>query len=129
MATNPGHARPNEDFVGAVPGAVVLLDGAGIPGTEQICHHGVAWYAHTLGGVLLTRLARQRTSGLVEALATSIEHVAHQHRDTCDISHPSSPQATVALLRLDRESAETAGALVGNPSPDDASVAYCDLSR
>jgi hypothetical protein len=42
-ATSPGHVgRPNEDFVGDVPGAVVLLDGAGIPGTETICRHGVA---------------------------------------------------------------------------------------
>lgn len=46
MASNPGHVgQPNEDFVGAVPGAVVLLDGAGIPGTDSICRHGVAWYS------------------------------------------------------------------------------------
>ena len=32
MATSSGDAgQPNQDFVGAVPGAVVLLDGAGIP--------------------------------------------------------------------------------------------------
>ena len=35
LATSSGHpGRRNEDFVGAVPGAVVLLDGAGIPGTR-----------------------------------------------------------------------------------------------
>lgn len=54
MATSAGHAgRSNEDFVGAVPAAAVLLDGAGIPGAESICHHGVAWYTHRLGGALL----------------------------------------------------------------------------
>ena len=49
---------PNEDFVAAVPTAAVLLDGAGIAGTESICRHGVAWYTHRLGGVLLGRLSR-----------------------------------------------------------------------
>ena len=53
MATSPSHVgRPNEDFIGAAPGIVVLLDGAGIPGTEEICRHGVAWYSHTLGTTL-----------------------------------------------------------------------------
>jgi len=36
--------RGNEDFVGAVPTAVVLLDGAGgVSGSESVCRHGVAW--------------------------------------------------------------------------------------
>lgn len=100
MATSPGHGRPNEDFVGAVPGAVVLLDGAGIPGTEAICHHGVAWYSHTLGATLLGLLSRQPDLGLAPALAESIEHVAGRHRSTCDLANPSSPQATVAIVRV-----------------------------
>jgi len=100
MATSPGHGRPNEDFVGAVPGAVVLLDGAGIPGTETICHHGVAWYSHTLGATLLGLLSRQPDLGLVPALAEAIEHVAGRHRTTCDLANPSSPQATVAIVRF-----------------------------
>lgn len=100
MATSPGHGRPNEDFVGAVPGAVVLLDGAGIPGTEAICHHGVAWYSHTLGATLLGLLSRQPDLGLVHALAEAISDVADLHRDTCDLANPSSPQATVAIIRF-----------------------------
>ena len=61
MATSAGRSsQPNEDFVGAVPGAIVLLDGAGIPGTESICSHGVAWYTHRLGGALLGRLVAGR---------------------------------------------------------------------
>ncbi len=47
----------NEDFTGAVPTAAVLIDGAGIPGTESICRHGVAWYAGRLGGSLLSLLS------------------------------------------------------------------------
>ncbi|MGH3347884.1 MAG: hypothetical protein ACRDO4_12980 [Nocardioides sp.] len=100
MATSPGHGRPNEDFVGAVPGAMVLLDGAGIPGTESICRHGVAWYSHTLGSTLLGLLSRQPDVGLARALAEAISHVADLHRDTCDLANPTSPQATVAIVRL-----------------------------
>jgi hypothetical protein len=101
MATSAGQpGRPNEDFVGAVPGAVVLLDGAGIPGTESICRHGVAWYTHRLGGALLARLSRDDGRDLTAVLAEAIDEIAADHRSTCDITNPSSPQATVAIARL-----------------------------
>lgn len=101
MASSPGHPdRQNEDFVGAVPGAVVLLDGAGIPGSEAVCHHGVAWYAHRLGAALLKRLFGEAGVELVAALADSIRHVAELHRHTCDIASPISPQASVAIVRF-----------------------------
>lgn len=104
MATSPGHfGRSNEDFVGAVPGAVVLLDGAGIPGTESLCRHGVAWYAHTLGTTILGQLSREPGADLVAALADAIAQVAGQHRHTCDVSNPASPQATVAITRFDAD--------------------------
>lgn len=101
MATSAGHpGRPNEDFVGAVPGAAALLDGAGIPGTESICRHGVAWYTHRLGGVLLARLSRDDGRDLTAVLAEAIDEIAADHRSTCDITNPSSPQATVVIARL-----------------------------
>jgi hypothetical protein len=100
MATSAGKAeQPNEDFAGAVPGAAVLLDGAGIPGTESICSHGVAWYTHRLGGALLGRLSRDDGLDLGAILAATIEEIAADHRSTCDISNPSSPQATVVIVR------------------------------
>jgi hypothetical protein len=100
MATSAGKAgQPNEDFVGAVPGAAVLLDGAGIPGTESICSHGVAWYTHRLGGALLGRLSRDDGRDLAAILATTIGEIAADHRTTCDITNPSSPQATVVIVR------------------------------
>jgi hypothetical protein len=103
MATSAGTAgRPNEDFAGAVPGAAVLLDGAGIPGTESICSHGVAWYTHRLGGALLGRLSRHDGHDLAAILATAIEEIAADHRGTCDTTDPSSPQATVAIVRAHR---------------------------
>jgi hypothetical protein len=107
MATSPGHVgRDNEDFVGAAPGAMVLVDGAGIPGTEDLCRHGVAWYSHTLGATLLARMTGARSADPVEALADTIEHVAGLHRHTCDIADPSSPQATVAAVRIGDDRAD-----------------------
>jgi len=107
MASSPGHVgRSNEDFVGAVPGAVVLLDGAGIPETDSVCHHGVAWYSHTLGATLLGRLSGEPAPDLVGALSDSIGLVSAQHRHTCDIGNPISPQATVAIVRYDEERAD-----------------------
>jgi len=101
MATGAGHpGRPNEDFVGAVPRAAVLLDGAGIPGTESICRHGVAWYTRRLGGALLARLSRDDGQDLTAVLGDAIDEIAADHRGTCDITNPSSPQATVVIARL-----------------------------
>lgn len=103
MATSAGKAgQPNEDFAGAVPGAAVLLDGAGIPGTESICSHGVAWYTHRLGGALLGRLSRDDGRDLAAILATTISEIAADHRGTCDITNPRSPQATVVIVRAHR---------------------------
>ncbi|MGC4866454.1 hypothetical protein ACLQ3B_13595 [Micromonospora sp. DT53] len=103
LATSAGRTeQPNEDFVGAVPGAVVLLDGAGIPGAEHLCHHGVAWYTHRLGGALLGHLSRGDGRDLAAILATAIGEIAAEHGDTCDIADVSSPQATVAMVRADR---------------------------
>ncbi|MEU1591179.1 hypothetical protein [Micromonospora sp. NPDC005710] len=104
LATSAGKAgRPNEDFVGAVPGAVVLLDGAGIPGAESLCFHGVAWYTHRLGGTLLGHLSRDDGRTLAAILATAITEVAAEHGDTCAIADPSSPQATVAMVRAHQD--------------------------
>jgi hypothetical protein len=91
--------RVNEDFTGAVPTAAVLIDGAGIPGSESICRHGVAWYAGRLGGSLLSLLSLVRDRSLAALLAEAIEQVTDDHRDTCDVADPISPSATVAILR------------------------------
>ncbi|GAA0975696.1 hypothetical protein GCM10009555_034000 [Acrocarpospora macrocephala] len=92
--------RVNEDFTGAVPTAAVLIDGAGVPGSESICRHGVAWHASHLGGSLLSLLSLVRDRSLSALLAEAIERVTDDHRDTCDVANPISPSATVAILRL-----------------------------
>ncbi len=104
-ASSAGHpGRANEDFVGAVPGVVVLVDGAGISGVEDLCRHGIAWYAHRLGATLLTRVsldaASESDSELSDVLAAAIDEVTDLHRDTCRVTDPSSPSATVAVVRV-----------------------------
>jgi hypothetical protein len=105
LATSAGKGD-NEDFVAAVPNAVVLLDGAGISGIEEICCHGVAWYTHRLGGALIGRLSREDGRDLRAILADAIEEVTDGHRDTCDVTDPSSPSATVVMLRVAGERAD-----------------------
>ncbi|TDC39422.1 hypothetical protein E1211_04225 [Micromonospora sp. 15K316] len=101
MATAAARSgRLNEDFTGAIPAAAVLVDGAGIPGAEATCRHGVAWYADRLGGNLLGLLSLVRDRGLPELLAAAIAQVTDAHRDTCDVADPISPSAAVAVLRV-----------------------------
>ncbi|MFD3440675.1 protein phosphatase 2C domain-containing protein [Streptomyces sp. NPDC058685] len=100
------HGRTNEDFTGAVPTAAVLIDGAGIPGSESVCRHGVAWYACRLGGSLLGLLSHALDRSLSALLAEAIEQVTDDHRDTCDVTDPISPSATVAVLRVSGGSVE-----------------------
>jgi Protein phosphatase 2C len=107
LATSKGNPRgDNEDFIAAVSNAVVLLDGAGISGIEDICRHGVAWHTHRLGGALIGRLSREDGRDLRDLLGEAIEEVTDDHRDTCDVTDPSSPSATVALLRVKDGSAD-----------------------
>lgn len=101
LATAPARPdRPNEDFVVATPDTVVLLDGVSVPdGVETGCTHGVAWFARTLGHDLLGQ-TENLDAGLTEALARSLDHVRSQHTDTCDLSNPASPAATVIVVNV-----------------------------
>ncbi|MFY1691475.1 hypothetical protein [Plantactinospora sp. WMMB782] len=103
VPARPG--RVNEDFAGAVPGAAVVLDGAGIPGSGSVCRHGVAWYARRLGGTLLGLLSpisddRTAPPSLPALLAEAIDRVTDEHRDSCEVTDLVSPSATVAMLRV-----------------------------
>ncbi|AWS45909.1 integrase [Streptosporangium sp. 'caverna'] len=100
LATEPAYPdRPNEDFIGATPDAIVLLDGAGTPADlKSGCSHGVAWYSHTLGSTLLAGMT-QSADSLTTTLAAGIKATASMHDFCCDLSHPGSPSATVVMLR------------------------------
>jgi len=91
--------RTNEDFVGAGPGAAVVVDGAFVAGAEKVCRHGVAWYAHRLGDRLLELVGAGGDEALTSLLATAIEQVTDEHRHTCDTADPASPWAAVAVVR------------------------------
>lgn len=99
-----GAGRANEDFTGATPTAAVLVDGAGIPGAEAVCRHGVAWYAHRLGVALLGLSSLPES--LPGLLAVAITRVTDAHRDTCDVADPISPSAAVAVVRLSGDQLE-----------------------
>ncbi|WP_055601561.1 protein phosphatase 2C domain-containing protein [Streptomyces aureus] len=113
VATLPGSPeRPNEDWVAAAQpasgggGTVVLLDGVTPPVGDDGCVHTVPWFTARLGGSLTELSASRRDMSLAEILSLAIRRTADTHRDTCDLSHVRTPQATVALARWDETSVE-----------------------
>lgn len=53
-----------------------------------------------MGGELLTLLSLWADRRLSALLSDAIERVADAHREACDLADPSSPSATVAILRI-----------------------------
>jgi len=99
--TEPGDPdRPSEDWYGIAdqPGPIVVLDG-GTARTDTGCIHEVAWFTRQLGTTLLEELTRCGDRPLTAALGDAIQAVADLHRGTCDLSHPGTPSAGVAILR------------------------------
>ncbi|KWW97894.1 hypothetical protein TH66_21085 [Carbonactinospora thermoautotrophica] len=95
----PGAAE-NEDFVAATADAVVVLDGVTVPcGLSTGCDHGTPWFVRRLGGSLVALLATEPEALLIDLLAAAIRKTAGQHAATCDLEHPGTPSATVAMLR------------------------------
>jgi hypothetical protein len=109
LATAPGSPeRPNEDWTSvALPaadsagqsGTLVVLDGVTPPPSETGCVHSVPWFTARLGGALIELSGSRQELTLVEVLAAAIERTADAHRDSCDLSHVRTPQATVVLAR------------------------------
>ncbi|MDI5973677.1 hypothetical protein POF50_030790 [Streptomyces sp. SL13] len=104
--------RPNEDFTGVIcpgsgrGGVLAVLDGVTPHPDGTGCTHGLPWYVARLGGVLLELSASRRDMTLSQCLAQAIGRTAAAHRDTCDLSHPNTPQSTVVAVRWDDEAAE-----------------------
>ncbi|MGH3326767.1 MAG: hypothetical protein ACRDPT_03040 [Streptomycetales bacterium] len=111
FASEPGdRGAPGDDFVAATATAVVVLDGVTVPpGVDTGCRHGTPWYVRCLGTRLLGRLAGapdepqadgpQAGEPLQAVLASAIRDTARMHGDGCDLTHPGTPSATVAILR------------------------------
>lgn len=112
-ASEPGTpGAPNEDFVAAAlpagghGGALVLLDGVTPPRDNGQCAHSVHWFTARLGGTLLELSVSRRDLTLAECLGAAITVTADAHRDTCDLSHPLTPQATVVTARWGADTLE-----------------------
>jgi len=106
LFSEPGDPdRPNEDFASVgLPasgqgGSLVVLDGVTPPQGDDGCLHSVAWFSARLGGALTELSLSRRDLTLPEILSDAIRRVAEAHADTCDLSHPRTPQATVVLAR------------------------------
>jgi hypothetical protein len=87
---------PNEDWVAVTPDLIVMLDGATIR-TDTGCIHGAVWFVQQLGTELVRRASD--TQSLATALGVSIDKVASRHCHTCDLAHPGTPSAAVAILQ------------------------------
>ena len=113
LASEPGNpTRPNEDFAAvALPasgqgGALVVLDGVTPPRGGTGCLHSVPWYIARLGGALTELTVSRPDVPLPQALARAITRTAEAHVETCDLSHPRTPQATVVVARWSQETVE-----------------------
>lgn len=100
FATRPAPRHINEDYVATTSHAAVVLDGLSVPdGMDTGCIHGTPWFVQQLGTRLLSRVTEIPLHPLANALADTINEVAALHSDTCDLQHPGTPAATVAVLR------------------------------
>lgn len=113
VATLPGSPeRPNEDWAAAIlstsagGGSIVVLDGVTPPAGDDGCVHGVPWFTARLGGALTELSASRQDMTLSGILALAIRRTADAHRDSCDLSHVRTPQATVVMARWDATSVE-----------------------
>ncbi|MEU2786991.1 MULTISPECIES: protein phosphatase 2C domain-containing protein [Streptomyces] len=97
--------RANEDFASvALPasgrgGALVVLDGVTPPRGATGCRHSVHWFTARLGGALTELTVSLPDVPLGDVLGRAIARTAEAHAQTCDLSHPRTPQATVVLAR------------------------------
>jgi Protein phosphatase 2C len=95
-ASEPGSPdKPNEDGVVVTAEMVAVLDGATVR-TETGCIHGVPWFVENLCGALV----KNKALPVAEALAEAITQTAKAHRDTCDLEHPGTPSAALAIIQV-----------------------------
>lgn len=96
IATDAGSAtKPSEDRALVGSNLLVVIDGA-TARTDTGCRHGVPWFADHLG----TAIFNNGALGPSGALAVAIASTADLHRDTCDLSHPGTPSAAVAVVQI-----------------------------
>jgi hypothetical protein len=100
----PGTAE-NEDAYVVGDGAVVVVDGAGLPHELRAgCHHTVAWFATSVASTF-HGLLRVRQRSMSDALAETIATVRASHETSCRLAE-GSPSATVAAWRTNADQVE-----------------------
>lgn len=100
LATEPAPGgAANEDATFHLGGLVGVLDGvSNPPGVGTGCMHGAAWFVGRLADQI-QRTATDPGTTLVDGLAEAITAVRAEHGGRCDLEHPNTPAATVALVR------------------------------
>src|SRR5262249_37272883 len=94
-ASEPGSPdEPNEDGLVVTADMVTVLDGATVR-TATGCIHGVSWFVKNLAG----SLAKSKDLPPSEALVHAIAETAAAHQDTCDLQHPATPSAALAIVQ------------------------------
>ncbi|MFI9820959.1 protein phosphatase 2C domain-containing protein [Streptomyces sp. NPDC052013] len=113
LVSEPGDPdRPNEDYASVgLPasgqgGSLVVLDGVTPPRDGTGCLHSVPWFTARLGGALTELTVSLPDVPLADLLSRAIARTAEAHADSCDLSHPRTPQATVVLARWSPASVE-----------------------
>jgi hypothetical protein len=99
-ASEPGSPdKPNEDGVVVTAHMATVLDGATVR-TGTGCIHSVPWFVENLAGSLV----RHQEISPVNALTAAITETAAAHRDTCDLNHPGTPSAALAIAQAHGDS-------------------------
>lgn len=108
----PGHE--SDDLFLDTEGVVGVFDGVTKPaGIDTGCVHGAAWYVGSLAaelGALVSPHRKRRsdtvfddsvrtTLSLPDLLAKAIDGVQSRHAGVCDLTNPSTPAASLCLLR------------------------------
>lgn len=99
-ASEPGSPdTPNEDGLAVTTDMVAVLDGATVR-TATGCIHGLPWFVENLAGSLI----KHKELAPSEALEAAIAETAAAHRDTCDLTHPATPSAALAIVQVHDDS-------------------------
>jgi hypothetical protein len=95
-ASEPGSLdEPNEDGIVVTAHMAAVLDGA-TARTDTGCIHSVPWFVENLAGSLV----KHQEISPVDALTAAITETAAAHRDTCDLNHPGTPSAALAIAQV-----------------------------
>lgn len=99
--SEPAPGGANDDFLLVSGRWAVVLDGvSSYPVPDVGCQHTVPWFVNRLGLHLGYGLATAGESALSDLLADAIMRTAAEHGAACDLRHPLTPAATVAIVRL-----------------------------